>query len=273
MSKNHVSREDFNLDVKKDLEIYKKYREILFSQDVSDRRDADYNWRPLLKHKSLDILYWRYNIFSNEFCIEITNYINSLVANIYRISAWKTLLDEIVDQYEKLDIFDKFVITQTYYSLSLPYIIKQKIIFAFCHLCHQIRILKNPNQKDDLVADRGINIHTLEKFKGDSITSDNLIEEIKSISSENFSEKTLNFRNGLNHRITPAIEIGKSGFITREINPDKSVLYGISTGDQISLEKSINALKEEIEIIFVCYDLFKEMVHEHEEWIIRDMSC
>jgi hypothetical protein len=296
MSEDVVSQTEFEAGLVESLGRYEKYRRILFSQNPSKWKMASFGWRPLKgqldpgSRRSLDIAAMYFDQMSGDFARESANYINKLVVSTNRLKAWAELLEEVEDKGEKFDILAEFVDPLTHFGLGLPYAIKQKFIFAFSHLSHQIRLLESPSKVDDLPGDGKINEKTSKRFAGDSAAGDQLLDAISRIASENFSESTGDFRHGFNHRITPGVEMGITNSVNRVVvtegtgDPfenemksiglkplklgEKRVIYGIGGSNPIPLRQVISALKEQIDVIHACFECYKIFVIDHETWVI-----
>lgn len=297
MSSDVITQAEFEKSLAVSLAQYERYRRILYATDKCEIRMADYGWRPMDQPSaqgplmSFDIAVMAFNEMSREFAGEVANYINKLVTAKNRIQAWADLLKGIEDDGEKWNVLHEFVNPLLYLGLGLPYSIKQKFIFSFSHLSHQLRLLQTPGHLDDLAGDGKINDKTAKRFLGDCRSGDQLLDSIDKVASENFSYATNDFRNGFNHRITPGVEAGIKRIVTRgvaiggtgdpiesmikdaELEPlksgEKRVVYGIGGVRPIPLCEVVRALREEIETIHECFDRYKGFVIDREAWVIQ----
>lgn len=290
-----------------EFEDYRKKRigylnEFMWHQHKSphDLDYCDYDWRPFDRFRkyngrlSGNIDLHMFDVMSMESASEIANYANAFVKEIRNIWAWMRVLDGVDDENERLDIWIEFVNIHIHYGIGLPYAIKQKIMFSFCGIAHRMRMFSDANYPDELAPKEKVNDKTFKKFTGDSAPGDRLIDFISNVDSKEFSIETGDFRNGFNHRVTPAVYLGMSELAERHFiiggtsNPfegkmielemrlpksgERRAIYSLGGKKAIPLQQVLNAMIDQAKKIHDCFQLYKEFVIDCEMQVLRKMS-
>lgn len=198
-----------------------------------------YKWYTLPENPPL-----AYSMMLGEHASELANIINKLSGLISDLEAWSAVIENKTDQ-DKYNISVNFLDTLATVSINLPYVIRSRFIYSSAHLSHQANQFTQKDWKDDFPIDEKVYFCVCDKYSAPWKSYKKLKLAIEKISSKKYQEDTLNFRNKYNHRYSPRIEVGITGFVTRIVNKDKSVSYGIGGTEPLKVGELAKLLEKE----------------------------
>ena len=76
------------------------------------------------------------------------------------------------------------------------------------------------------------------------------------------------YRQPVNHRFSPRIEVGLTGLTRRVLLPNGQVAYSFGATYPLTLAHIVEQLTKELDACYAAFDQFKALVGEHEEAII-----
>ncbi len=191
---------------------------------------------PYDKYKLTHSIGYIYDLIENEFTRELLNAINQFSHLTNRIIIW----DKVIDGYPEELQFElrmEFLKLPIYYCLNQPFAIKERIMFCATHLCNLASIAKIKDAKDDLPKDYKIGKKHFDEKAKDWPSSKLLAESLQKIASNDYNNKTRNFRNMTHHRIPANIEYGHTNMVTR-------IGYGEETFEYITIENGKEVKKK-----------------------------
>lgn len=268
--------------LRRDLEHIEAVLRVTRRPPPSEWRLADYGWQKLERRGIAfrEPAQWLFHLMSRDFAVETANYINQLVKQIDKLRAWAKQLEGINDEPERLHILAEFVDPEVHYTLSLPYALREKFYFAFAHLCNQGQRITDPTAKDDLKADHQITPERAKRYEKTCEPGERFIAAANAMTDDEFEERTSNFRNCFNHRITPGVELGSSRFVQREIpTPEEreklpgkpKVIYHLGASSPVKLSDVIAALEHQQDLAFTCFERLKEVIWYFEDQILAQL--
>lgn len=214
--------------------------------------------------KSLHITWMAYRDMLQEFSREISNSLNDLTNYTHRLKAWGTVISPMPDQ-EKLETTHEFIDPLATVSLTLPYVIQSRFIFATAHLCHQAnRSRDDLTWKDDLRLDRKIVFQDANKHGSKWASYDALKERIEAINDEAYRDATHDFRHAYNHRFSPRVVIGLTSFVRRQVDAKtKAVSYAFGYLQPLTLDVITELLTDQCRRGYAAFDAFQNLVQDH----------
>jgi len=214
--------------------------------------------------KSLHITWMAYRDMLEEFSREISNSLNDLTNYTHRLKAWGTVITPMLDQ-EKLDATHEFIDPLATVSLTLPYVIQSRFIFAAAHLCHQAnRSRDDLPWKDNLRLDRKIVFHDADKHGSKWPGYETLKARIEAINDEAYREATHDFRHAYNHRFSPRVVIGLTSFVRRQVDTQtKAVSYAFGYLQPLTLDVITELLTDQCRRGYAAFDAFQDLVRDH----------
>lgn len=251
---------------------YSRYRCVV--EDLPHVGPAmDYDWSGLAGSAQSNWL--TYGMMFQEFARELANSINELTKLVRSLTAWKEVIDGIEDEAEKLGVLSEFVLAQGTIALNLPYVIRSRFIFAAAHLSHQANHAKQGKEwVDDFPLDGDIYMGSAEEYSKGWKRFGKLKLSLEKIAGKAFREDTRDFRNTYNHRFSPRIELGGTGFVTRHVEQgpegQSKVWYSIGYAGPLSLATIVKVLTAECKHCYKAYDRFKDLVREHEHAMVQN---
>lgn len=131
---------------------------------------------------------------------------NGFKSDIFDLKAWEKILPEFEGKSQKLHLLHQFVEPSLRSCLFAPYAVKNQIIFSGT----QIAILLEQGKcQPKIPANKEIrNIFHFKQWAGTWVDFDKLETALSSLSNEDFTDATKNFRHRYTHQIPPRIEIG-----------------------------------------------------------------
>jgi hypothetical protein len=242
------------------------YRQYLAASEATpwDGQMMPYDWGQL--PKSLNFGWAAYGMMFDEFSREIANGINTLSGYVHRLKAWNAVISSMGDDQELMDATHEFIEPIATISLTLPYVIRSRFIFAIAHLCHQAnQSLEGTPWKDDLPLDHEIEFPVADRYgrKWRSYpTCRNLLERIN---DKKFQKDTHDFRHTYNHRFSPHVVLGISRIVTRQVDAKtKGVTYAFGGIPPLKLDVVAALLTEQCKRCYNAHDAFQQLVREHE---------
>lgn len=214
--------------------------------------------------KSLHITWMAYRAMLEEFSREISNSLNDLTNYTHRLKAWGTVISPMPDQ-EKLDATHEFIDPLATVSLTLPYVIQSRFIFAAAHLCHQAnRSRDDLTWKDNLRLDRKIVFQDANKHGSNWASYDALKGRIEAINDEAYRDATHDFRHAYNHRFSPRVVIGLTQFVRRQVDAKtKAVSYVFGYLQPLTLDVITELLTDQCQRGYAAFDAFQDLVRDH----------
>lgn len=152
---------------------------------------------------TLHVVWMAYRDMLDEFSREISNGLNDLTNYTHRLKAWSMVISALSDQ-ETLDATHEFIDPLATASLTLPYVIQSRFIFATAHLCYQAnRSRGDLSWKDNLRLDRKIVFQDAHEHGSKWPRYGALKERIEAINDKVYQEATHDFRHPYSHRFSP----------------------------------------------------------------------
>jgi hypothetical protein len=228
-----------------------------------DGEEMPYDWGQLPKSIRIDWLV--YGQMFDEFAREIANDLNTLTNYTHRLKVWNAVISSL-SQEKKMEALHEFIAPIATVSLTYPYVIKQRFIFATAHLCHQANRFRLGEQwKDDLRRDREIEFKDANKHGEPWNEYERLKEAIRNISDQRFQEATEDFRHRYTHRFSPHVGLGLTGFVARQIDREtKRVKYVLGAKQPLELSSAADLLIDQCKRGYAAFDAFQSLVREHE---------
>ena len=244
------------------IKAYQKYRETLKSSDFYKSLLPPTLYNTIEAPKSNLGIIWIYKEVFSEYNRQLTNDINTFRRNLIKLNSWNIILKEYEDDV-KFELILEFIEPLIVLLHDFPYSIKNRFIFSLSNLCHQANRYIVDNWTDDIVDDRKINFKIMDKKCSNCKYFDKFKLELSNIFSDEYNIKTNNYRNMSHHRIPLNTEIGLSNFVTRNKDKNGKVSYSFGNTKPISLEKTINIMKEQHLIMCKCFEAY-EVLLEHQ---------
>jgi len=89
-----------------------------------------------------------------------------------------------------------------------------------------------------------------------------LKDSLEKVANKAYDKATYGFRNSYNHRYSPKIELGMTGFVTRVIQDDGDVRYAFGHLDPILLEYVIPLLEQQHISCLDVHERYRNLVTE-----------
>lgn len=247
------------------IESYRKYRRKLKTTPFTGL-SLDYDWNPL--PSSLDAAWLPYSLMLGEFHRELANSLNELADYTHRLAAWRDKIAHLNDK-EKLDDLIEFINPLATLALNLPYVIRSRFIFATAHLSHQANKAKpGPVWKDDFGLDEEVYFDKSDAHGKDWKRYKHLKLKMEGIGNKAYKKATKDFRNAYNHRFSPRIEVGLTHLVTRHVNPDGTVSYGVGGSKPLKLTEVVPLLEDQCNRCYLTFEAFKALAQEQADAII-----
>jgi hypothetical protein len=202
-----------------------------------------------------------YDLMLIEFARTIANTINDFERYITNLEAWKIVINGKETDIKNeiiIEIIDPFATL----AINMPYVIRSRFIYSIAHLCHQANQTKKKDWVDDLPLDKDIQFNDTDNYcvlwKG----YNKLKKALEKIDNNEYREKTYDFRNKYNHRISPNIELAGTELVKRKVENGK-VTYMIGHTPPLKIDQLLNALKEQYSNCIRAFDEYKKLIYEH----------
>ena len=234
-----------------------------------------------------------YNDMEVDFTREIINSLNRFSHEINVVEIWSKYILPKYNEEDQFELLYYFLELPLDYCLNQPQRIRDQIIYASTHLCHQANIYKKiKGYRDDLVDNYKINFDQLVK-RCKSWNSDSILKKsLKQIASEDYIKETLNYRNMSHHSVPPSLEYGTTNFITRigyqentfeyktfengvEVTKEKNtkgVAYGFGGTPPLTSKKLIPLFKEQFDLLNIALQAYWSMVAEHQTYAKKEQK-
>jgi hypothetical protein len=245
------------------IELYRRYL-VAFEATPWDGQMMPYHWGQL--PKSLHFRWAAYSMMFDEFSAEISNGVNQLSGYVHRLKAWSAVISSMKDEQEVMDATHEFIEPISTVSLTLPYVIRSRFIFAIAHLCHQAnRSLEGAAWKDDLPLDYEILFPVADACGRNWPSYAACRRLLERINDKKFQKDTHDFRHAYNHRFSPHVVVGMSQIVTRQVDPDsKRVGYAFGGIPPLKLDFVADLLTEQCKRCYAAHGAFQKLVREHE---------
>ncbi|MDO9213769.1 MAG: hypothetical protein Q7U23_08055 [Methylococcales bacterium] len=225
-----------------------------------------------------------YDCMEPDYTREIINALNRFAHEIDVIETWSNHIFPDYSEDEQFELSWYFLQLPLYYCLNQPHSIRDRLIFCATHLCHQANIFnKTPEYKDDLPEDWRIKKKELIKRAKFWNANNNLLNALDNVASDNFKEKTFNYRNMAHHQIPPSLEYGTANYVTRigykeetfeytvfengvevkKTKTTKGVSYGFGGTPPLKSKDLIDDLKQQLELLKIAFEAYWAMILEH----------
>lgn len=245
------------------MDIKKAFSDYLDIQPTIDSGEfAPYNW--LIFPDPLPINLMVYQMMANEQTLELSNSINELNRLIASLCAWAEVLSSLDDK-DKNEIMIEFVDTKAITALNLPYVIRSRFIFSIAHLCHQANRFYSADWQDDLPLDKEIFFQSADKYGVGWKKYRKAKVAIEGIFNQKHQCETKEYRNKYHHRYSPRIEVGITNLVSRNINDDGDVSYGLGGCQPLKLAEIIPLLREQQVAGIRAYKKYQMLLFEHME--------
>jgi hypothetical protein len=245
--------------------LYRRYLDA-FEAMSFEGQYMPYNWGRL--PNSLPGSWLIYQWMFDEFSREIANSINQLTDLNHRLKAWSAVT-AAASEHENMTATFEFVEPLATVGLTLPSVIRSRIIFAVSHLCHQAnRARDGISWKDDLPLDTELHFNTADQYGADWQQYSTLKPRLEKVGDKNYQKATHDFRNSYNHRFSPRVVVGVTSRVTRTVNTQtKRVIYGLGELQPLSLELVTDLLTAQCRNCYAAFGSFQNLIREHEECI------
>lgn len=240
------------------IELYRRYRRALKITPFNGRV-MPYNWSPLPNSITGELLL--YSQMLDDFARELANSINDLTHRENRLRAWATALEGLTAQ-QVMVAHHEIVGDIATIGLGLPYVIRSRFLFAAAHLSHQANRARQPSWVDDLAKDGGINLETADRVGRGWRRYGRFTACIQTIGGQDYRDATGNFRNLYQHRFSPRVSQGITQMVSRRVNPDGSVCYGIGGRSPLTLNGICDALVPQRDRSYAAFERFQALVGE-----------
>ncbi|MBL4708250.1 MAG: hypothetical protein JKY48_07415 [Flavobacteriales bacterium] len=220
---------------------------------------APYDW---IKKSSWQSPYMAYSYMLWEHAPEISNSINDLRRYIFSLDAWSERLSHHDDNTDKFKLIVEFINPIATLSINLPYVIRSQFIYSTAHLSHQANQSKDKNWKDEFPLDSKVCFSTADKYGTSWKSYGKLKTTLETIANKEYISDTYNFRNLYNHRFPPRIELGQSGFVTRNVADKRQVSYGLGETKPLKLEQIVPLLKNQHAQLLRAFELYQKLIEE-----------
>lgn len=218
------------------------------------------------------------------FTQELINSINRFAHEIDVTTIWSKHIFPNYSEEEQFELSYHFLELPFYYCLNQPQSLRDRIIYASTHLCHQANIFsKIPSYEDNLPEDYKIGkpvlISKIKHWKARKT----LIPAIEAIASKKYIKKTFNYRNMAHHRVPPSLEYGHTNFMRRigyressfeyttfengievkKTKKTKGVSYSLGGILPLKASEAITLFKEQYMLLNRAFEHYWAMVEEH----------
>lgn len=221
---------------------------------------ADYNWYSL--PDTLPFEFMPYSQMLADHSREVANSINELYRYVVNIQVWEQIFKEVNEELKHeliIEMVDPFATL----AINLIYIIKSRFIFSIAHLCHQANMFKFKTKwKDNLPNDEEIYFKHADETGSSWRSYKKLKLSLEKTGNKQFTKSTSNFRNKYNHRYSPRIEIGHTGFVKRKRSETK-ISYGFGPTEPLTLSKLTPILSEQYTLYLQVYSCYKKLIFDH----------
>lgn len=223
------------------LEAHSKFYDFLLTEKASCNKYLPYGQHIILSSIADGTLWMVFHEMASDYIRELLNEINHFCSTISDLDTWDMVLKDSSDEI-KYDLLIETVYPIAITSLNFPYLIRNRFIYFTTKLLNETLNHVYKNRQKIITDEKKINFKSLLNFKSlpfknDLIISlDKLLAELSKINTEQFKDKTYEYRDRFHHRLPPKIEIGLSSMVTRKDNPDGSIAYAF--GGQLPLKIS-----------------------------------
>jgi hypothetical protein len=248
--------------------LYRRYRSALRTIPF-DGPFMPYDWTRL--PNPLSGVWIPYAEMLREFTYELANSINDLTHSVRRLRAWAKVVPTLTDN-QKGHACHEFIDELATLAVNLPYVIRDRFIFAAAHLCHQAHITCDGSSwADDLPRDRKIKMKHADARGSRWENYPKLKQNLDCMAAEGYSARTHDFRNSYNHRFSPRFVIGITQMVKREEVDKESgrIYYGLGGIEALQLDQVIILLTAERATACSAFEAFQELIHEQSEAIFR----
>jgi hypothetical protein len=245
------------------IELYRRYLAAVEATPWNGQM-MPYDWGQL--PMSLSVGWMAYGLMFNEFSAEIANSLNQLTGYVHRLKAWSAVISTITDQDELIHAVHEFIEPLGTVSLTLPYVIRSRFIFATAHLCHQAnQSVEGIAWKHDLPLDHEILFEVADKYGRGWPSYKDCRSLLERISDKNYQRATHDFRHAYNHRFSPRVVMGIMQIVTRQVDPiSNGVTYQFGGIPPLKLNVVADLLAEQCNRCYAAFEGFQRLVREHE---------
>ncbi len=237
---------------------YSEFRKALHESEFTGRY-MKYHWVELPDR--LHVVWLVYSQLVADFANELANSINDLTNYVHRLRAWDKVVAGLSDE-EKMSVVHEFIGPFATVSLTLPNVIKSRLIFAAGHLCHQANQSRDLVWTDEFPSDDDVYLHTIGPHCSRWRRYRRLQEAIEAIAGADYQKQSDRFRNLYNHRFSPRFLVGMTQLAVRKVEPNGRVVYGVGGRDPFTLAEVASILQIERDRSYVAFEAFQALVNE-----------
>jgi hypothetical protein len=237
------------------------YREFLTLRETESRHGllAPYKWHKL--PSPIPAQWIIYSQMLEEHSRDLSNSINEYLRYIVDLAAWNSVI-EGKNEDETFYILLEFINPVATLAINMPYIIRSRFIYSISHLCHQANRVKLKKWIDDLPPDAEIYFEVADRHAVHWESYKNLKKALEKIDNKDYRVKTNEFRNKYIHRYSQYIEMGLSGFISRNVDVDGKVSYGLGSRPPLKIARLLPNLKEQHSSCLDSLEKYKFLIEE-----------
>jgi len=238
-------------------DLYMRYRAVLDAASPSGRT-MPYRWwaRP----ERLSGLWLPWDQMLEEYARELANMINALTDHVRRLRAWHVVVEPLSD-IDKLAATHEFIDMLGTFALSTPYALKGKFAVAAGRLSHQANLAKDIGRAENFPTGN-LYPHDIEPFGRGWTTFRPFMLALEPLGGKAFRQASANFRHAWTHDFSPNFVIGVSSAVTRAVEADGKVRYGLGERDAFSLNAVADILEIEREHAYRAFEGFRALVDE-----------
>ena len=237
----------------------------ILNQYIDDREKsqmnistAPYDWSKLDSRLSFEFA--AYSQFLMEHAPELANIINELRQYILALNSWLNVLSGQSDK-KRYFMINEFVSPIATVALNLPYVIRSRFIYSAAHLSHQANQVSEKEWVDDFPLEKDVYFKASDKYGKPWKEYKKLKLALEQIANKKYCMDSGNFRNSYNHRFSPRVEIGHTGFVTRIDNVDGSISYGFGSQEPLMIKDIIQLLEKQHEYCLHAFTQYQDLVN------------
>ena len=258
----YVIESEYNMLTKEQyLNLHDQFYDAFVASSFSSEGYLQYDHYVIGSDRSMGPRWLIFHSMAKDLVRELLNTINGFYTSLIKLDSWNTVLDRCEEDYRNDFIFE-IISPFASYNLNYVSIGKQRIIYASCMLSHQTLMLIDPSIQDSDLVEHTININSLNAYSDRYNYIVPLLRALNQIDNQAFRDITSNYRNLYHHRIPPNFELGLSGFISRIVNGDGRVSYGLGGRQPLRLGELIPALYEQHQASVSTFQVFWNLVEE-----------
>lgn len=204
-----------------------------------------------------------YHELLREHLPNLANEVNAFGHWIGQLEAWEKVFQSL-GLNDRITVSIELVNSIALSAAQTPYALRFRLIFAASHITHQANKTIDPYWGESrLPSDKSINFKVMRRCVERWKAGPALVRSLSSLSDEEYSEATGNFRNLYNHSSPPRLLHGVSGFVSRERDAQSGATrYGFGGSPPLELASLAPALSAQHGHALAAFHALSDIVKE-----------